>query len=134
MNTQLLEIPAVQTAEFRRNLMPKLRILTIDDWSRVLTEEKPILVDFQAPWCAPELLRHDAFVKLAIEAGDRVEMFQLDASRFLPVAMTYRLFDFPALLLFKDGKLLKAHMGMDRVEKMKKFLDGYFELNNSFSI
>jgi thioredoxin 1 len=133
MNTQIFETQTLQEASPRRNAMPKLRILTIEDWSRVLSEEKPILVDFQAPWCPQELLRHDAFVKLAVEAGDRIEMFQLDASRFLPVAMTYRLFDFPALLLFKEGKLLKAYMGMDRVEEMKKFMDGYFELKNSLS-
>jgi thioredoxin-like negative regulator of GroEL len=134
MNNLVLETPVVQTAAPRRNTMKELRILTIDDWSRVLTEEKPILVDFQAPWCPPQLLCHAAFVKLALEVGDRIEMFQLDASRFLPVAMTYRLFDFPALLLFKEGKLLKAYMGMDRVEEMKRFLDGYFEMNNSLSV
>jgi thioredoxin-like negative regulator of GroEL len=114
----------------RNQAMPKLRILTVDDWTRVLTNEKPVLVDFQAPWCSPELLQHEAFVKLAVEMGDQVEMFQLDASRFLPVAMTYRLFDFPALLLFKDGKLVKAFMGAERVGSMKKVLDDCLESNS----
>lgn len=82
-------------------------------------------------WYPSSLLQHDAFLKLEKELAGSAEIFQLDASRFLPVAMTYRLFDFPALLLFKDGKLLKAYMGMERVEQMKKVLDDCLESNSS---
>jgi len=109
--------------------MGRFKILTTNDWTRVLSEEKPVLVDFQTPWCTPSLLQHDSFVKLEEEVGDRIEMFQLDASRFLPVAMTYRLVDFPALLLFKNGKLLKACIGSGRVLDMKNTIDAYLKSN-----
>jgi thioredoxin 1 len=107
--------------------MTEFKIITIKDWeTQVLSGEKPVLVDFQTPWCSAVELQQNSFLKLAQEAGDRVKLFQLDASQFLPIAMTYRLIDFPALALFKNGKIIKAFRGPDRAIEMKRVLDVYF--------
>ena len=115
--------------------MTELEVLTMNDWeARILSEEKLVVVDFQAPWCAASLLQYDSLTKLAEEVMGRVKMFQLDASKFLPVAMSYRLIDFPALLLFKNGRLVKACMGSGRVNEMKRILDAYLISNGGSSL
>jgi len=107
--------------------MTSLKTITVKDWeTQVLSGEKPVLVDFQTPWCSAVELQQKAFLQMAQEAGDRVKLFQLDASQFLPIAMAYRLIDFPALVLFRNGKIIKAFMGSDRVKEMKKVLETYF--------
>jgi thioredoxin 1 len=103
--------------------MTKLQIITLSEWkSQILSEEKPLLVDFQAPWCSPLLLQYEALLKLSEEVRGEVEILQLDITRVPSVAMTYRLIDFPTLGLFYKGELLKLTTGIGRMMEMKKIL------------
>ena len=103
--------------------MKKLRIFTMEDWkSEVLLEEKPVVVDFQAPWCKSLILQNQDLVKLDEEVKGDAKVFQIDVTQFPLVAMTYRLMDFPVLGLFYKGELLKTCRGIGRVREMKQML------------
>lgn len=106
--------------------MTELQIFTMEDWeNQVLSEEKPVLVDFQAPWCTPLILQRDSLAKLAEEVKGHTKTFELDVSRQMGIAMIYRLIDFPTLSLFKKGKLLKSCLGSGRISAMKLMVEEY---------
>jgi thioredoxin 1 len=99
--------------------MTELKILSISNWKKkISSREKPVLVDFQAPWCVPLFPLYDPFFKLLEEVKDQVEVIQLDISEFLPTPMAKRFFEFPSLLLFHHGKLLEVCVGLGGVEAM----------------
>jgi thioredoxin 1 len=109
--------------------MTELQIFTMDDWeTQVLSEAKPVLVDFQAPWCTPLILQQDSLAKLAEEVKIHAKTFKLDVSRQMGIAIFHRLIDFPTLSLFKNGKLLKSCLGAERTQKMKLLLPEFLGL------
>jgi len=111
--------------------MTQLQIYNMDDWkTRIVREDKPVLVDFQAPWCTQALLQYDALIKLANEMKGNAEIFYLDVSQLMSVAMTYRLIDLPTLSLFKKGKLIKSCMGIGRIHQMRPILNELLLTNN----
>src|SRR5665213_2750675 len=110
--------------------MTELQIFTMDDWeNQVLSEERPVLVDFQTPWCLPLILQQDALAKLAEEVKAHSKTFKLDVSRQMAIAINYRLIDFPTLSLFKKGKLLRSCLGSGRISAMKLVFDEYLASN-----
>ncbi|HTA77162.1 MAG TPA: thioredoxin domain-containing protein [bacterium] len=63
--------------------MTKLQVFTMEDWkNEVLLEEKPVVVDFEAPWCTALILRHEELMKLDEEAKGEVKIFQVDVPNF----------------------------------------------------
>jgi len=66
------------------------------------------------------------------EVRDQVEVVQLDITDFLPAAMAKRIFDFPSLLLFKNGKLLEVCVGLGGVEVMHHKLSTLIQSRRSF--
>lgn len=113
--------------------MTELKVLSTHDWKiRKSTGKKPVLVEFQASWCEPLFLQYDAFFKLLEEAKGQVEVVQLDITDFLPTPMAKRLFDFPALLLFNNGKLLEVCVGLGGIEEMSHKLSNLIQSRGRF--
>lgn len=103
--------------------MTELNILTLEDWKKeVLSREKPVVVDFRAPWCLPLTLKCKELAEFETEVKSDAEIFQIDVTQAPAVAMYYRLMDFPTLALFHQGELLKSYIGMGRIREMKLLL------------
>ena len=70
----------------------------------VLEAEKPVLLDFWAPWCAPCRMVSPTLDEIAGERPDiRVGKVNVDEEQEL--VMKYRIVSIPALLVLKDGKV-----------------------------
>ena len=76
----------------------------------VLEAEKPVLLDFWAPWCAPCRMVAPALDEIARERPDiRVGKVNVDEEQEL--VMKYRIVSIPALLVLKDGKVVNQAVG-----------------------
>jgi thioredoxin 1 len=94
-----------------------------ENWAgQVLGADDPVLVDFRAPWCDPELFQTQTLEQLRGEWLDLVRIGTVDVARFTKVIFQYRIQEFPTLALFQAGHLVKAFGGSRRVERMKAWL------------
>ena len=72
--------------------------------AEVLNTEKPVLVDFWAPWCGPCRLVSPVVESIGDAHGDKIGVAKLNTDENQELAMRYSIFSIPTLILFKDGR------------------------------
>jgi thioredoxin 1 len=101
-------------------------ILEIDDQSfegEVLKSDKPVLVDFWAPWCGPCKAIAPVIEDLAKSFGTQVKFtkFNVDESPVTPGKYGVRAI--PTLIFFKDGKISEQITGMVAKSKLEEAIN-----------
>lgn len=77
----------------------------------VLKSPKPVLVDFNAPWCGPCRMLKPTLEQVAAERPD-VTVVGIDVDDNSDLAGEYGVFSIPCLVLFKDGMEADRSVGL----------------------
>ena len=80
--------------------------------SSVLQSEKPVLVDFWAPWCGPCKAIGPAIESLSATYGDRMQFTKCNVDDNPVTPGKYGIKAIPTLLFIKDGKVVDQITGM----------------------
>lgn len=91
--------------------------------AEVLESDKPVLVDFWAPWCGPCKMLGPVIEKLAGELADTVTIGKLNVDDNPGVAQQFGVMSIPTLILFKDGKEVAKTMGFQPEPALKQFIE-----------
>ena len=90
--------------------------------TEVLKSEKPVLVDFWAPWCGPCKMIGPIVEKLSNELGGTVKIGKLNVDDSPGTAQEYDVSSIPTLLLFKGGKVVATTRGFQPEPKLREFI------------
>jgi thioredoxin len=77
----------------------------------VLTSEKPVLVDFWAPWCGPCKMVSPAVTALAEELAPHLKVGKMNVDENPQMPQNYQVFSIPSLKVFKQGKIIGEIVG-----------------------
>ena len=77
----------------------------------VLKSDKPALVDFWAVWCGPCRMVGPSVEELAKEYEGKAVIGKMDVDSNPNVSMQFGIRNIPALLYFKDGKVVDKQIG-----------------------
>lgn len=89
----------------------------------VLGSDKPVVVDFWAPWCGPCKVVGPTIEELAKEYEGKVVVGKMNVDENIQTAGNYGVMSIPTVMVFKGGKPVKALVGAQGKETYKKAID-----------
>jgi len=88
--------------------------------NEVLNSDKPVLIDFWAPWCGPCRMVAPVIDEVATEAGNAVKVGKINVDEEPQLAAQFSIMSIPTLVVMKNGKVDSVSVG---VRSKKQILD-----------
>jgi thioredoxin 1 len=90
--------------------------------AEVVESEKPVLVDFWAPWCGPCRVVGPVLEEIASERED-LRIVKLNVDENQQTAAAFQVLSIPTMILFKGGAAVKTVVGAYPKKKIESELD-----------
>lgn len=85
--------------------------ITDNNYKEILSEGKPVVIDFWAPWCGPCRMVSPIIDELAAEYEGKVVIGKCDVDENGDVSADFGIRSIPTVLFFKGGQLVDKQVG-----------------------
>ena len=92
--------------------MAELKITRENFEREVMNSDKPVLIDFWAPWCGPCRMLSPTISEIAEDFKDKVKVGKVNVDEEEELATMFRVSSIPLLVVMKDGKVVSSTVGV----------------------
>lgn len=91
----------------------------MDEFNKMISGEKPTLVDFHATWCGPCKMQGPILEKVKAAVGDSVNIIKIDVDQNQELSAKYRVQSVPTLIIFKSGEPVWRASGLHQADVLE---------------
>lgn len=96
-------------------------------FEQFMQEEKPVLVDYWAPWCVYCRRIAPAYEKIAEEYGDQLVIGKVNIDEESQLAEAEKIEVIPTLVLYRGGKAVDSIVAPDSKAAIVRFIQDAME-------
>lgn len=96
-------------------------------FEQFMHEEKPVLVDYWAPWCVYCRRIAQAYEKIAEEYGDQLVIGKVNIDEEPQLAEAEKIEVIPTLVLYRSGKVVDSIVAPDSKAAIERFIQDAME-------
>lgn len=91
-----------------------------NSFENLITNDKPILIDFYATWCGPCQMLSPVLKQVKDSLGDRIMILKIDVDKNQELATQLEVRGVPTLFLYQESKQLWRQSGVLTKEEIIK--------------
>lgn len=86
------------------------------------SSQKPLLLDFWAPWCGPCRMLAPIIEELESEVGEKAVIGKINVDEQVELAQSFNVSSIPTIVVIKDKNIVSRSLGYKNINQLKSML------------
>ncbi len=92
----------------------------MNEFDKMISSDKPTLVDFFATWCGPCKMQAPILEQLKNKVGDAANIIKVDVDANPEISARYQIRSVPTIIIFKNGEPQWRASGLQQLEVLEE--------------